>query len=260
MTDDIMFELARPFPDRYIHENPSGGGSYVKHHVVEQRLIHILGRPPIFTMVEVVRGRVEGITPDPSAKSKRWREGRPTLESAIVGVIARMEIEIKGEQIIVDEAGDCEDPHNWGSDGGRLKDAMSDAYKRCAMRLGCGLHLWSQGEYFLFDKLQQEAAPPLHYGSAIIERPAAGSDEDAPAPAQPTLMPAAEKEPQGEALATKPQLDKIRLSLMAHKIINRDDRLKEIGRRIGRKVKSSTELTRAEAVQLIDSLAESEPA
>ena len=38
-----------------------------------------------------------------------------------------------------------------------MKDAMSDAIKRCAMALGVGLHLWSQmgdqDEYFLDKQL-----------------------------------------------------------------------------------------------------------
>jgi hypothetical protein len=33
-----------------------------------------------------------------------------------------------------------------------LKDAASDAFKRCAMRVGVGLHLWTkEGEYFLYN-------------------------------------------------------------------------------------------------------------
>jgi hypothetical protein len=150
---DTMIELTRPFPDRYIHGNPSGGGTYVKHHVVEQRLIKVLGYPPHFTLVEAIRGDVAGIPADPQGRSNRAREGRPALTNVIVGVVARMQVTIDGEDVIVDEAGDCEEPHNWTHDGGRLKDAMSDAYKRCAMRIGVGLHLWSQDEYFLHDQL-----------------------------------------------------------------------------------------------------------
>jgi hypothetical protein len=36
-----------------------------------------------------------------------------------------------------------------------MKDAMSDAFKRCAMRCGLGLHLWSQGDYYLYDRLTE---------------------------------------------------------------------------------------------------------
>jgi hypothetical protein len=37
--------------------------------------------------------------------------------------------------------------------------ATSDAYKRCAMRLGLGLHLWSKDGYYLSEGLEREATP-----------------------------------------------------------------------------------------------------
>jgi hypothetical protein len=55
--------------------------------------------------------------------------------------------------------GDCEQPHNWDTDGARLKDAMSDAYKRCAMRLGVGLHLWAQDAFYLGEKMLKQDRP-----------------------------------------------------------------------------------------------------
>ena len=157
-------ELARPFPDKFVHKNPSGGGDYVKHHVVNQRLIQVLGKPPDFSLVEIVRGDVAAKPPDPQGKSKRAREGSPPLSDVVVGVVARLTVDLDGETHIYEEAGDCEDPHNWPHDGGRLKDAMSDAYKRCAMRLGCGLHLWSQDEYFLFNELAEATSPRAQSG------------------------------------------------------------------------------------------------
>jgi hypothetical protein len=150
----VMLELSQPFPEKFIHKNPSGGGSYIKHHVIEQRLMQVFGRPPTFERVEIVFGDVAAIPPNPQGSSKRAKEGREALKNVIVGVVARMTVEIEGEKVVVEEVGDCEQPHNWDSDGQRLKDAFSDAYKRCAMRLGCGLHLWSQDEYFLHDELK----------------------------------------------------------------------------------------------------------
>ena len=172
--NEIVRELAKPFPDKYIHKNPSGGGSYIKHHVIEQRLIQVLGVPPSFEKVEVIFGDVAAIPPNPSGKSQRAKEGRPALKGVIVGVIARLTIILDGRRVVVEEAGDCEQPHNWDSDGQRLKDAMSDAYKRCAMRLGCGLHLWSQDEYFLFDQLSGEARtsqPSTKTGGEVSPEP-----------------------------------------------------------------------------------------
>ena len=40
------------------------------------------------------------------------------------------------------------------TNGARLKNAVSDAHKRCAMRVGLGLHLYAQDDYFLLDQLE----------------------------------------------------------------------------------------------------------
>ena len=77
----------------------------------------------------------------------------------VTGVILALTVEIDGELVTVEEAGDVEQPFNWRTDGARLKDAVSDAVKRCAMALGVGLHLWSQfdgqSEYFLDKQLEK---------------------------------------------------------------------------------------------------------
>jgi len=39
-----------------------------------------------------------------------------------------------------------------------MKDAASDALKRCAMRAGLGLHLWSQKKYILHNTLESKIA------------------------------------------------------------------------------------------------------
>ena len=144
--------LCVPFPDRVIHQNPSGGGSYVKHSTVQQRIMDVLGLVD-FQLVEIVRGPVAAIAPNPMGNSARAKAGSPALESAVVGVVARMSAVVDGQAVTVEEAGDCEAPHNWPHDGARMKDAMSDAYKRCAMRLGVGLHLWSQDDFYIARKL-----------------------------------------------------------------------------------------------------------
>jgi hypothetical protein len=65
---------------------------------------------------------------------------------------------VDGIPVRVEEVGDCEQPHNWPHDGARLKDAMSDSLKRCAMRLGVTLHLWSGDEFSLYDQLRAATA------------------------------------------------------------------------------------------------------
>lgn len=147
-----LTKLVHPFPARLIHTNPSGGGVYVKHGVVAQRMLDVIG-PHDFEMVEVIRGHVAGRKPNPQGKSQRARDGVAPLDDAVVGVVARLRCEIDGRTVVVEEAGDCEEPHNWPHDGARMKDAMSDAYKRAAMRLGVGLHLWTGDDFYLAAKL-----------------------------------------------------------------------------------------------------------
>lgn len=141
-------KLSQPFDQRYVHDNPSGGGTYVKHHVIVQRLLMVVGAYD-FHVVEYIRGDVPEIPPNPEGNSKRAREGSPALHDVIVGATCRLTVDIDGRPTTVEDAGDCEQPHNWPHDGARAKDAVSDAIKRCAARVGLGLHLWSQDEYFL---------------------------------------------------------------------------------------------------------------
>jgi hypothetical protein len=194
---DMMRKLAEPFPDSLVHKNPSGGGSYIKHHVINQRLIQVLGVPPSFEKVEVIFGDVAAIPPNPQGKSQRAKDGAEALRNVIVAVVARLTVEIDGRKVIVEEAGDCEEPHNWKTDGQRLKDAMSDAYKRCAMRLGCGLHLWSQDEYFLYSKLQEG-------GSLAGGTPASSSPKTSGEVAGEVLAGSANTEPQASLDVSPP--------------------------------------------------------
>jgi len=154
-------KLVHPFPDRVIHKNPSGGGTYVKHSTVQQRIMDVLGLVDI-ELVQVTRGAVEAKPPNPNGKSARAKAGSPALEDAVVGVVLRLTATVDGQRVMVEEAGDCEEPHNWPHDGARMKDAFSDAYKRCAMRLGVRLHLWSQDDFYIAKKRmdQDQAAAP----------------------------------------------------------------------------------------------------
>lgn len=149
--------LAAPFRDQQIRKNPSGGGEYVKHSVVNEKLLAVVG-PFRWECVQVIRGDVAGRKPNPDGKSERARAGVPPLTNAVVGYIGRLTLEVDGRTAVYEEAGDCEEPHNWPTDGARLKDASSDAFKRCAMRAGVGLHLWSQQEFFLYAYLTKDEA------------------------------------------------------------------------------------------------------
>lgn len=154
MTAELrdLTKLLHPFPERVIQRNPSGGGTYVAHPVVQQRIMDVLGSVDT-ALVEILRGHVPGRAPNPNGKSARAKAGTPDLENAVVGVVLRMTAVVDGRQVVAEEVGDCEEPHNWPHDGARTKDAFSDAYKRCAMRLGVGLHLWAQDAFYLGQKL-----------------------------------------------------------------------------------------------------------
>ena len=140
-----LYELSRVFPDKFIHKNPTGFGDYIQHSVIRQRLLSVVGA----YSQEVKHIIREKLT------DKQGKE----IE-VITGVILALTVEIDGELVTVEEAGDVEQPFNWRTDGARLKDAVSDAVKRCAMAMGVGLHLWSQfdgqSEYFLDEQLKKD--------------------------------------------------------------------------------------------------------
>ena len=150
-----LVELARPFPTDFVERKE--GADYVAHHVVNQRLLDIVG-PFDFELVEVIRGDTPAKAPDPSARSRRGKAGVPALSQVVVGAVYRLTCTIDGRRVQVEEVGDVGDLHNWDHDGQRLKDAASDALKRCAMRLGLGLHLWAQEHYFLDASLARQQA------------------------------------------------------------------------------------------------------
>ena len=138
-----LAELSRPFPDSYIKPAPQGKfGDYVPHHTINQRLLEVLG-PVDYQVVEVIRGYIP-----PYTKRNSGEEIRPARDNGIVGCIGRMTAVIDGKTVQVDEIG-AEDNPQFSNDAENLKNAASDAYKRCAMRFGVGLHLWAQDTYYL---------------------------------------------------------------------------------------------------------------
>lgn len=145
-----LAKLSKPFPAKLVHKKPGqGGGDYVEHGTVTQALLATLG-PFTFEVREIIRGDV--------AESEAAGKTRPALTNALVGIVAALTVAIDGRAVTVEEVGDVGDPQNWKHDGQRGKDAMSDALKRCAMRLGCALHLWADDEYFLHDSLLKREA------------------------------------------------------------------------------------------------------
>ena len=180
-----------------IHTNPSGGGVYVPHHLYVQRLLMHLGGYS-FERVDIIRGHVAGKAPDPNGSSARAKAGTPDLEGAVVGVVCRLSVVVDGKPMVIEDVGDCESPHNWPHDGARLKDAMSDALKRCCARIGLGTHLYSKTEddYVLYRVLTEQeevSAGPSGggepSGQTLVAGNPAGESKDPKVPTAPSPAP-----------------------------------------------------------------------
>ena len=131
-------DLAKPFTSLIKSGSDAGKfGDYVEHSAVNQRLLAHLGP---------FDQRVQEIVYDT----------HPDLGQVCTGVILELGLSIDGKKVFIQEVGDVEHPFRKGrTNGDRLKMAISDALKRCAMRVGLGLHLYAQDDYFL-DKLLED--------------------------------------------------------------------------------------------------------
>lgn len=123
MNKETIKKLTKNFPKDVVKQAPKGKfGSYVPHHLYTQRLVDVVGGQYNFFIKEVIRDK----------------------DNAVVGAICRLEIEGLG---IVEEIGDV-DTHAISrniTESEVLKLAVSDGIKRCCMRFGIGLELWTGG-------------------------------------------------------------------------------------------------------------------
>lgn len=126
-----LTDLVKRIPDSYVKTKPGGfQADYVSHADIQQILLAKLG--PCSQEVTRIITNAEGV---------------------VQGCVLRVAYQIDGEMYVIEEAGDVERPGS--NNGANLKNAVSDAVKRCAMRVGVGLHLWSQDNYVL-DKVLTE--------------------------------------------------------------------------------------------------------
>ncbi|HEY7531670.1 MAG TPA: hypothetical protein VH681_02670 [Nitrospiraceae bacterium] len=139
LTDRIASRFIRPAPQ-------GKHGDYVPHFVINQKALAIVG-PHSFEVVELIRGRIDAWVDKKTGEVKR--EARP---DGVVGVVAKLTAVIDGRTVSIAEVG-TEDNPQLESDAENAKKAASDAYKRCWMRLGLGLHLWSGSDYELPEML-----------------------------------------------------------------------------------------------------------
>ena len=128
-----LIKLTKPFNPRYISKK--GQFNYVSHSEVSQNLLGIVGPHNIEVKhIIYVDGKVDG-------------------------VIVALTCTIDGREVTVEEAGGI-GTRSMSDSGELLKEGISDALKRCAMRLGLGLHLWAfdnvkkQDNYYLYDTLE----------------------------------------------------------------------------------------------------------
>ena len=123
MNKETIKKLTKNFPKDVVKQAPKGKfGSYVPHHIYTQRLVDVVGGQYNFLIKEVIRDK----------------------DNAVVGAICRLEIEGLG---VVEEVGDV-DTHAISrniTESEVLKLAVSDGIKRCCMRFGIGLELWTGG-------------------------------------------------------------------------------------------------------------------
>ena len=123
MDQDTIKKLTKNFPKDVVKQAPKGKfGSYVPHHLYTQRLVDVVGGQYNFLIKEVIRDK----------------------DNAVVGAICRLEIEGLG---VVEEIGDVDTNalNRNITESEVLKLAVSDGIKRCCMRFGIGLELWTGG-------------------------------------------------------------------------------------------------------------------
>jgi hypothetical protein len=129
-----LSELARKFPESLIKQKPGKfAADYVEHGVIVQRLLEVVG--PFGFAIDRVITNPDGV---------------------VSGCTATLTVTIDGTQVSITEVGDCERPSD--NSASNLKSASSDCLKRCAMRLGLGLHLWTGDAYYLDRSLTKDKA------------------------------------------------------------------------------------------------------
>ncbi len=123
MDKETQKKLTKNFPKEVVKKAPKGKyGDYVPHHLYTQRLVDVIPGGYDYTY-EVVRG----------------------ADNSIIG--AKCKLYIKSTDQTIEEVGDVDvNAVNRNiTESELLKLAVSDGIKRCCMRLGIGLELWTGG-------------------------------------------------------------------------------------------------------------------
>lgn len=143
--------LAQPFEAKSVKTKPGRqGGAYVPHSVITQKALEIVG-PYSIENVQLIRG----LAPEIKSQNNTFA----AVPNAVTGALVTIRATIDDREVVITEVGDCEQPAVRATDGERAKMAVSDAIKRCWMRLGLGLHLWSGDDYTLAGNLAEPEGP-----------------------------------------------------------------------------------------------------
>ena len=168
MDKETHKKLTANFPKSVVKKAPQGKyGDYVPHHIYTKRLVDVVGGKYNFTY-DIIRDK----------------------DNAVVGAKCTLEIDDLGT---VQEVGDV-DRHALArnlTESEILKLAVSDGIKRCCMRFGIGLELWT--------------------GNTTEEEHYAGVVESVPEP--PKKKPVAQEVTKSPSSLTEPQLKEMVFSM-----------------------------------------------
>ena len=127
-------DLAKRLPEKWIQEKGTGfAAKYCSHGDIQQALLAKVG-PTSQRVVKIIHAPEGNI---------------------IQGVILEMRFYIDLEPVVIEEIGECERPTD--NNALNLKNSVSDAIKRCCMRVGLGLELWATEHYALDKALAKRA-------------------------------------------------------------------------------------------------------
>jgi hypothetical protein len=139
-----LYQLARKFPESMIEKKPGKfEAAYLSHGVITSRLLEVLG--PFDWSIAKVITNADGIA---------------------VGCIGRLEVQVDGRPVVVEEVGDCDQVS--ANSASNLKMASSDSLKRAAMRLGLGLHLWVGDQHYYLDKSLEKRLRDAESGDSTL--------------------------------------------------------------------------------------------
>ena len=127
---DIL-RLAKKFPSQLIRTIKKGSHEedYINHAVIAQRLLQVVG-------------------------AYGWDWEVVYEDGKVVCVKGKLTATVDNREVTVSGAGT--ETYSGDTTGEKIKKMESDAFKRASAKLGVGLHLWAQDQYFLDKQLAKD--------------------------------------------------------------------------------------------------------